>query len=142
MNTYSFYNNAKANKVKFTVPSKTVQGLGNEVNINQIMARAMKGQSVPISRKTPIFGDFSTVSDYKTMKDRIIEIHDAFMALPPDVRSAFGNDESHLMAFLADPKNREKAEKMGLLESRKGTQPLDVSVPSDTDKGQGNSGTK
>jgi len=110
------------------LPSKTVQSFGNEVNINQIMARAKKRQAVYINPRQPIWGeDVSQGMSFHDTLNRIAEIRGQFMALSPDLRDHFDNDPAKMLEFIKDPKNEAEGRKIGLYEPLK-AEPLPVKV--------------
>jgi len=96
--------------------TRTEQAHANEVNINTIMARVEKGQTVPINTASPLYGDFTGVSDYQTACDTVIQAQDDFMALPAKVRSHFDNDPAKLIDFIQNPDNKKEAIELGLVE--------------------------
>lgn len=106
-------------EIDFTkTKSLTVQSPTEEVDINKIMARISKGQTVLTSQGTPFYGD---VSDFDGLQDALIKVQDAedlFMQYPADLREKFDNDPSLLVDFLADEANRSEAEALGLINKR------------------------
>lgn len=112
------FNRPEGVKTVYSMPSKTVQGLENEVNIRQILARAKNGMGYPVNRKQALFGDFTGVSDYHQALNRLNEINDEFQSLPAAVKQRFKNDPHILMSFLADERNRKEAEELGIIEAK------------------------
>jgi len=96
--------------------SRTEQAHANEVNINTIMARVEKGQTVSINTASPLYGDFTGVSDYQTACDTVIQAQEDFMALPAKVRSRFDNDPAKLIEFIQNPENKEELIELGLID--------------------------
>jgi len=97
------------------MPSRTVQSFGNEVNINQIMARAQKRQTVFINPGQPLWGqDVSNALSFHETLNRIAEIKDQFMSLSPHLRDYFDNDPGKMLEFIEDPKNEAEGRKIGL----------------------------
>nr|WAE43889.1 MAG: internal scaffolding protein [Microviridae sp.] len=96
-------------------PSPTNQHFAEEMDINAIMERASRGVMPDVSGRSPIFGDFSGVSDYADALRRVEAAQDDFMELPVSVRSRFENDPGLLLAFLDDPRNRAEAVSLGLI---------------------------
>lgn len=99
-------------------PSLTSQHPADEVDINKIMARVQKGQTVLTSSGEPFYGD---VSDLGGLQDAIIKVQEAedlFMQFPAEIREKFENDPVKMISFLEDEKNRPEAEKMGLVQPK------------------------
>lgn len=104
--------------------SLTVQSPTEEVDINKIMARIQKGQTVLTSQGQPFYGD---VSDFGGLQEAIIKVQDAedlFMQFPADVRERFENDPVQMLQFLEDPANRKEAEEIGLVNKRPAPEPV------------------
>lgn len=95
--------------------SKTQQQFAEEVNINNIVARYGITGELPFSGKVPLSGDFTEVTDFHSAMNLVLEAQEAFDSLSADLRSRFKHDPGELIAFLEDPKNREEAEKLGLV---------------------------
>lgn len=99
------------------VVTKVEQAKKDACDINKIIKRAEKTGFIgdPLQkRKTPIFGDFQNVPDYQESLNRVIRMRNEFESLPADVRAKFKNDPANVIDFLADPKNKEEAIKLGL----------------------------
>lgn len=94
--------------------SVTEQSHKNECDINKIIARAEKTGLLPVSLDRGTFGDFSGV-DFVTMNIKIAKAKEAFMSLPVDIRTRFGNDVGALLDFIDNPANLEEARKLKLL---------------------------
>lgn len=93
----------------------TVQALKEECDINQIIARASKGQAIThVQERVAKWGDFSNIPDYREACDLIIRAEGMFMSMPPDVRERFHNDPAEMIDFLNDPKNDAEAVELGL----------------------------
>lgn len=97
-------------------PDITVQSAANECDINLIVDRARRGIAPPVSTRIPRFGDFSTVSDYQSMLNSVIEAQDQFDSLPAKIRDRFQNNPAKLLEFLSNESNRDEAIKLGLIE--------------------------
>lgn len=94
--------------------SLTVQAPTDEVDINKIMARIQKGQTVMTSAGEPWFGD---VSEFNGLQDAIIKVQEAddlFMQFPAQVRERFENDPVQFFDFMQDPKNTDEAISLGI----------------------------
>lgn len=96
-------------------PSKTEQSHKKKCDINTIVAKIRKGQAVPIRLGSPMYGDFSQVTDYMSTINRVSELHEDFMAIPADIRKRFHNSPAEFMEFIQDDSNREEAIELGLV---------------------------
>lgn len=88
-----------------------------EVNINEIMKRAKRGQFPPswMTSKTPYYGDFTQVpKNYQEAFDVVLRAKESFEGLPLEFRKEIGNDPRNLATA---PK--ELWEKYGLLKRPK-----------------------
>lgn len=98
--------------------SLTEQSFKDECDINVIVERFGLTGELPENVKVPVSGDFTDVVDYQTALNAVIAADAAFMELPAKVREEFGHDPQKLMDFVANDKNREKAEELGLVAKR------------------------
>lgn len=95
----------------------TQQNFREETDINNIMSKFAKTGLVDhVNKVQGSYGDFSTVQDYQLHLDQVMAANDAFMALPSKIRARFDNDPSHLLAFVGDPRNRDEAIALGLID--------------------------
>lgn len=100
-------------------PSMTVQSSKDECDINRIMEKYEKtGAVTHLAKRSGIYGDFSELTDYQGMLDKVMFAQDAFMTLPAAVRTRFRNDPGALLEFLQDSKNRDEAVRLGLIEAK------------------------
>lgn len=102
-------------EVKEYGPSLTSQAPAEEVDINKIVARIQKGQTVLTSTGEPFYGDVSELGGLQEAFIKVQESQELFMQYPAEVRSKFDNDPVKFVAFLEDPKNMEEAIKSGLI---------------------------
>lgn len=104
--------------ITFTEPTRTQQHFADEVDINQIVARALKTGDVSIftPRERGEYFDCSDYEDYQSSLDYIAGIEDDFRSLPSNVRKEFGHDPHKYVQFMTDPANLSKAIELGLLE--------------------------
>lgn len=93
----------------------TQQQFAEECDINNIVKRFGLTGELPENIGFPVSGDFTGVSDFKSAMDVVRKSQEAFMELPGDMRYRFANDPQRLMEFLDDPRNREEAVKLGLV---------------------------
>jgi len=101
-----------------TTPSeegRTQQQFKEEADINVLVKRFGITGTMPQDVRVPLVGDFEGVSDFQSALNSVVQARDDFMALPAQVRKRFANDPQLLMEFMADEKNKDEAQKLGLL---------------------------
>lgn len=102
-------------EVDFTkTKSLTVQAPAEEVDINKIIARIQKGQTILAPNGEPFYGD---VSEFEGLQDALIKVQEAddlFMQYPAEVRERFDNDPVKFVDFMSKPENTDEAIKLGL----------------------------
>jgi len=95
-------------------PSLAVESFADEADINTIVNRFLKTGELPANFRVPTYQDFEGVFDFQTAMNAVRQAADAFMQLPANVRSRFGNDPHNFVDFCSDPENLEEARKLGL----------------------------
>lgn len=114
------YSDHDVKKLFFEGPGRTKQSFRDECDINTILRKYVKSGFLSHVRDNPgQYGDFSDVDDYHTALNKICEANEGFLTLPSELRSRFSNDPSELIAFLANPDNRDEAIALGLIEVKK-----------------------
>lgn len=104
-------------------PSRAQQHFRDETDINVMVARF---QRTGVPEAPPVFPDvqdFTQSHDFRSAMDVIVEARHAFSSVPAKVRDRFLNDPGLLLEFLADPDNRDEAERLGLVVQRHVVQP-------------------
>lgn len=105
---------------------RTQQHQKDEADINQILRRFQRtGLVNHLAKGTPQYGDFSNVTDYQTAVAQVEAAHEAFMALPSNIRREFNNDPGELVRFMDDEGNLDRARELGLV-PKKATAPQPV----------------
>lgn len=110
----------------------TQQSAKDECDINLIVEAAKRGADLSqrLSGRTPMYGDFTGLPDYREALLMVTKAREMFMGLDAFVRERFGNDPARLLDFLADDRNRDEAVKLGLVEPPPvADPPLDASEP-------------
>lgn len=95
--------------------SRTQQSFAEEVDINTIVRRFGLTGELPQDVAAPTYGDFVGVYDFHTAMNAVAKAHEAFDAMPAQVRSRFNNDAGAFVDFCSDEANREEAVKLGLV---------------------------
>lgn len=97
-------------------PSLTRQSDAEDCDINVMMARYQAtGVEPRTNPREPQWGDFSSVPQYQEALEIIRQTQDDFMSMPAEARDRFANDPASMLAFLADPKNKDEAVRLGLV---------------------------
>lgn len=94
----------------------TQQSAKDECDINMIVESAKRGADIShLNRRTPMYGDFRNLPDYREALDIVNKANAAFMSMDAFVRERFANDPARMIEFLQDPKNRDEAVRLGLV---------------------------
>lgn len=112
-------NRARVQKL-FTQGSRTKQSFRNECDINLIMKKFAKVQGTEFLTRFNgyvggQFGDFSTVTDYRSAIEQVRSAEDVFMRLPAVVRKQFDHNAASFLDFVQNPANAGELVKMGLV---------------------------
>jgi len=91
------------------------QHFKDEVNINNIMAKAVRTGFLP-QKSAGSYGDFTNAYDFQSAQNKIIEAQNAFEALPANIRSRFRNEPANLIEFVNNSENYDEAVELGLIE--------------------------
>lgn len=113
-------------------PSMTKQNFAKECDINNIIKQyRVTGQLAHISAKAAqgSYRDLPDPLDFQESMNIVLAAEDSFSTLPAKVRDRFGNDPGQFLEFMADPKNREEAVKLGLVKELPPPEPLPPSPP-------------
>lgn len=88
-----------------------------ECDVNRILERYTRTGSFGAgSGASPMFGDFSSGTDYTEACNAIAQANQLFADLPSHVRNEFDNSPAKLLDFLSRESNRARAIELGLLE--------------------------
>ncbi|EOZ9388824.1 hypothetical protein ACQYE5_000693 [Enterobacter cancerogenus] len=131
---YSRYNVPQHAGVLFELPTRTQQHFADEVDINQIVARAIStgNHALFTPQQRQEFYDATFFTDYMDALSVLDDVRDDFSSLPSSVRKEFGHDPDKYVAFMSNPQNMHKAVEMGLLQGvEKPKPPVSVSGTSD-----------
>lgn len=63
----------------------------------------------------PKFMDLSNIPSFHEMQNKVADIQQRFMRLPPQIRSRFHNKVENMGKYLSDPKNNQEAYELGLI---------------------------
>lgn len=114
---YNYDTNAASNASGLVCeePTRTQQHHREECDINVILERFGRTGQLPINAISGTYGDFSGVHDYHTALNTLIAAENEFDALPAKLRARFANEPANLIEFLNDPKNKDQAIELGLI---------------------------
>lgn len=94
----------------------TEQAHQKETDINHIISKYDKtGLIDHVSKFEGSFGDL-TGDDFKTMMDKVTNANSMFEQLPASIRKEFNNNPEHLLRFMENPDNRQRAIELGLID--------------------------
>lgn len=97
----------------FTKPSKTVRSQAYETDINNMV----KGLTPFTQARRPGYYIDETILplNYEAQFNAVLQAQEAFMKLPPDIRSAYDNDPAKLASALSDPSRQDDLRRLGIL---------------------------
>lgn len=108
----------------------TKQAPAKETDINWLMKKYVEtGDLASWNRREPRYGDFSSVEDFHSAMNRVIEAEEAFEDLPSTVREHFNNDPAELLAASFDESRVEEFRALGLVP--RGEEPPQPEAPPD-----------
>jgi phage internal scaffolding protein len=94
----------------------TEQSYKDECDVNNIIRKYDKtGRLEHVNKMEYKYGDV-TGADFKKAADLVAGARSSFEDLPSDVRKKFKNDPGRFLEFFEDPKNRDEAIKLGLID--------------------------
>ena len=96
--------------------SQTEQSHLDETDINKIFHASNHSPDLLIPENPPTFGDFSDVSDFTEMQNRVADAISGFEKLPSETRAFFEHKPENLVEFMNNPDNAQDAIDMGLIE--------------------------
>lgn len=112
----------------------TQQSAKDECDINIIIERMKRGLDLPtVDPRPPKYGDFTQIpTDLRDCLAEVKMANDLFMTLDAKVRFRFENNPVLLLDFLNDPKNRDEAIALGLVEPPKAPNTVSDTPPVET----------
>lgn len=104
--------------------SKTKQSFAEETDINAIMRKYLAtGILEHQNMSPPRYGDFTSADGYLSAMNKVKRAEELFAGLPAKVRDHVENDPSKLLALVFDPKRREEAAELGLVDPKEEEKP-------------------
>lgn len=117
-------------------PSKTKQSFQEESDMNNILKKYAATGSFPQNIKdNPRYGDFSSIQDYQSSINIVLNAQEQFAGLPSLARERFNNDPAQFLDFMSKPENIAEMEKLGLSNPKIISEPInsDPIKPNPTD---------
>lgn len=101
-----------------TMPSLTIQSQSEDADLNVIMKRVGLGMPMPQNPRTPEYGDYTQVKDFRTALEAVRAAETEFMKYPANVRAAFQNDPQAFLEAFHTPGYEEQLRNLGLLKPK------------------------
>lgn len=115
MDFNSAYSSKKRVQLFCTTKGRTKQSFKDECDINTIIRRFLKTGMLDYANKhEPRYGD-TTGIEYTMAMQTVAAAKSIFNDLSAELRSRFENEPAKFLDFVNDEKNREEAQKLGLL---------------------------
>lgn len=100
----------------FKPKTRTKQSFKAECDINNILQQySATGMIKHIRNEQPRYADLPDDVDFQSAMNTVIQAESAFASLPSKIRNRFHNDPQEFLAFMADPKNKDEAIELGLV---------------------------
>lgn len=103
-----------ATGLKCEDPSRAIQSMKEEADINTIVRNFGVTGQLPVGVRVPQYADFAEVSDYREAIEAIREAEKSFLAMPAEVRARFDNSPQLFLEFCSDSRNLDEMRKLGL----------------------------
>lgn len=88
---------------------RTKQSFKDDTDINKLLARAARGDSIShLAKHGAMYGDFSDIDDLLTANARLEKGTEIFNSLPGEIRREFKNSPSNFFNYVNDPQNSER----------------------------------
>lgn len=111
---------------KFEGESKTQTQFGEDHKTDVMIKKFLKTGRISV-QNGPLMAGMDGASYHENM-NRLVDIEQAFMKVPSEIRDKFQNDPGHFMDFVNDEKNYDECVKLGILEPKKAQEPQKVQV--------------
>lgn len=98
-------------------PSLARQEFQAECDINTIVKRFGLDGKMPTNVRRPMYGDFTSVNDFREALHAIEAARSSFASMPARVRARFENDPARFVEFCSNPANAAEAAELGLVDA-------------------------
>lgn len=95
-------------------PSRTIQSQAKEADINYIVEQFGVTGKMPENLRSPSYGDYSEVLDFRSAIHAVKEAERNFLKIPAAIRARFQNDPQQFLDFCMDQNNLPALREMGL----------------------------
>lgn len=103
--------------VTFRQATRTKPDLAGECDINFIVDTFLRTGQQPLPLTPEHYGDISSLPNLSQALQQVINASHLFEALPAQLRRELGNDATQLEGWLANPDNKDRAVRLGLLKA-------------------------
>ena len=91
---------------------RTKQSFKDSTDINMILARAARGETIShLNKYEAVYGDYTDIPDLLTANERLQKAQAIFDELPSELRREFKNSVSEFFAYVNDPANMDDLER-------------------------------
>lgn len=101
----------------FRQASRTKPDLAGECDINFIVDTFLRTGQQPLPLPPEHYGDISSLPNLSQALQQVINASHLFESLPAQLRRELGNDATQLEGWLANPDNKDRAVKLGLIKA-------------------------
>lgn len=93
---------------------RTSQEFVEELDINKLVARLLKGENLDGIKRAVVYGDITTAPTLQQALQTVADANEAFASLPAHIRERFQNNAVEYLKFLDDPANIPEMERLGM----------------------------
>lgn len=105
---------------------RTIQAMKEEADLMTIIRRFGVLGDPATGVRTPLYGDFTEVTDFRSALEAVAAAEASFAQLPSDFRASLDNDPERFVHWVNDPANMAKAAELGLVVLKTPPPPLGV----------------
>lgn len=104
--------------IVFDKPSKTIQSEYPQTTIDYYLRRYSQTGILgdPLRGQKAQYGDFSDLSDFAEMQNKVAQTKEYFASLPAEIRRKFNDDVNQFVGFVADPENVDVCVELGIFD--------------------------
>lgn len=103
------WNRHGEHREKLDPTSQTKQAFRDQCDINKLLAKAARGDSIShLAKHGAVYGDFTDMPDLMEAQDRLAKGQAIFDELPGELRREFDQSPAKFFEFVNDPNNMSK----------------------------------
>lgn len=104
--------------IVFDKPSKTIQSEYPQTTIDYYLRRYSQTGILgdPLRVQKAQYGDFSDLSDFSEMQQKVAQTKEYFSSLPAEIRRKFNDDVNQFVGFVANPENADACVELGIFD--------------------------